>query len=257
MKGQWSFTFCLKQKKVSSSGLGTIFIWSPTWTWLHKCHFPSTTNTTELFPTLRMNPTLEQVKCRLCLDQHAFLEAYSPRCPAMGCPVSCCSRSRHSAFLRVNREEGTWTGMYEQPSFLRSLPFRFPKSWCARGFYNEKGFVCWRIFSALLLNSKVRRGWGQDENYSPLLCSAFPNSTNLSFQLPWNSSQDSFKDGEPEALVLGFPPNLCDQGQTPPFLWARVLACVQWESGYYYLCLSFLICTMDIAPNSWLHLLGC
>lgn len=38
-------------------------------------HFPSMTNTLEHFPTSRMNPRWEE-KCRPCLGQHAFLEAY-------------------------------------------------------------------------------------------------------------------------------------------------------------------------------------
>ena len=137
------------------------------------------------FSNMGKEPTFGLWKCRPRLGQRAFLEAalrsWEPRAWEPECPLSCCSWSRHSAFLKVNREEGTWTGVYKQPSLLRSLPFRFPKSQCAHGLYNEEGFVCWRIFSALLLNSEVRRGWGWDEIYSPLLSFAFPNSPNLGF----------------------------------------------------------------------------
>ena len=176
--------FAFEEKKLIFSGL---ILWPgddlhliTQWVWLHKCPFPSMTNTSEHFPTLRKNPTLEQksVDCALA-NVHPWKPALGslllPPPPASpttgvwepGCPLSC-SWSRQSVFLRVNSKEDTWTDVFEQPSLLRSLPCRFPKSWCACGFYNEEGFVCWRIFSALLLNSKVRRGWGQDENYSPL-----------------------------------------------------------------------------------------
>lgn len=178
----------------SSSGLRTIFIWSPAWAWLHKCLFHQWHTLWSIFRHREWiqvwNREMQTLPWPTCLPRSLLLEALLLPAPLAHrttglweseCPLGCGSWSRHSAFLRVSREEGTWTGMYEQPSLLRSLPFRFPKSWCARGLYNEEGFVCWRIFSALLLNSKVRRGWGQDENYSPLLCVAFSNSPNLSF----------------------------------------------------------------------------
>lgn len=69
-------------------------------------------------------------ECRPCLGHRAALEACSWKQTAPTTPAQpatdvwepgpnvhpCCSRGRHSAFLRLNREEGTWTGMYGQPS---------------------------------------------------------------------------------------------------------------------------------------------
>lgn len=175
------------------------------------------------------------------------------------CPLSCCSQSRHSAFLKVNRKEGTWTDMYEQPSSLRSLPFRFPKSWCAHGFYNEKGFVCWRIFSALLLNSKVRREWGRDENYSALLCFAFPNKFKfkLCLQLLWNCSQEGLRMGsqkfQSEIGSLNFSVTV---GKSFPFSGLASPYLFNERMGTS-ICVSFLICAMGIAGNTWLHPPGC
>lgn len=132
-------------------------------------------------------------KCRLCLGQCALLETCSWKPTAPTTPRQSHHRGlgtrmstepllkQTSVFLRVNRKEDTWTDVFKQPSLLRSLPCRFPKSWCACGFYNEEGFVCWRIFSALLLNSKVRRGVGARWE---LLSFAFPNSPNLSLVCP-------------------------------------------------------------------------
>lgn len=113
---------------------------------------------------------------------------------------------------RGHLDRHVWTA-----SLPRSLPFRFPKNWCAHRVYNEEGFVCWRIFSALLLNSKVRRGWGPDENYSPLPAFTFPNIWDLSFVCSClEMVNGSFKNKDTLHWSSG-----CDQRQVISFLWTR------------------------------------